>query len=77
MFVLYRWIKQAEGRNLKIASAEDLSYMRTVERCLRMGDPLLLIVSLFLLLTISTSFYFFAILLIQHQPMWISLCPFL
>ena len=37
-----RWIKETEGSNLIVAQADDPNYMRSMERALRMGDPVAL-----------------------------------
>ena len=37
-----RWIKEMEGRKLNVVQASDPNYMRTMERAIRVGDPVLL-----------------------------------
>jgi len=37
-----QWIKETEGSNLIVAQADDPNYMRSMERALRMGDPVAL-----------------------------------
>ncbi|KAL3873017.1 hypothetical protein ACJMK2_036179 [Sinanodonta woodiana] len=40
-----KWIKEMEGKRLKIISASDPKYMRSLEAALRVGNPMLLKVS--------------------------------
>lgn len=37
-----RWIKEMEGTNLKVMDATDANYTRTLERAVRMGEPVLI-----------------------------------
>ena len=39
---LSRWIHEMEGVKLKIVQASDSNYMQTMERAIRVGDPVLL-----------------------------------
>jgi len=39
---LCSWIKETEGASLIVAQADDPNYMRSMERALRVGDPIAL-----------------------------------
>lgn len=43
--LLFRWICEMEGSQLKRESASDPNFMRTLERAIRVGEPVLLEVS--------------------------------
>lgn len=40
-----RWIKKMEGNKVKVVKAEDPNFMKTIERALTIGEPVLLQVS--------------------------------
>ena len=42
----YRWIREMEGTRLRIVTASDPNYMRTLEAAVRVGEPMLLKVGL-------------------------------
>ncbi len=42
IFPCSRWIREMEGSKLKVLQTGDPSYMRTMERAMRVGEPVLL-----------------------------------